>query len=175
MQLKTFKLVEATEEMLDQINGIYLKCRENLFAKRILQWDEQYPNKDYFGECIQYGVLYVLMDGAEMAGHVVLNEWESEEWNAIAWEGSKPLIIHSLMINPQIQGKGLGTEFVKLCEKLAIKEGYKSIRLDAFSGNEKALHLYEKLGYQKRGSVFFSSKPEGHQEYICYEKDLFGE
>jgi RimJ/RimL family protein N-acetyltransferase len=172
MNTKTIMFVEATANILEEINDIYLQCRERLFENGILQWDDQYPNKDYFRGCIENGDLFVLMENRELIGHVVLNEWESEEWKIISWEESKPLVIHSLMINPLLQGKGIGTDFVKLCEEFAIVKGYKSIRLDAFSGNEKAIHLYHKLGYKKRGSVFFTSKPEGHQEYICFEKRL---
>lgn len=172
MHLKLHKLVEANFSMLVEINEIYLKCREHLFENGILQWDDQYPNKEYFRECIENNNLFVLMNDAEIVGHVVLNEWESDEWNNISWEGNKPIIVHSLMINPLIQGKGIGTEFVKQCEELAIERGYKSVRLDAYSGNEKALRLYEKLGYHRKGSVFFTSKPVGYQEYICFEKSL---
>lgn len=165
-------LVEAVYTMLDEVNDIYLNCREHLFSNGILQWDDQYPNKSYFQYCIENHDLFVLVKNKEILGHVVLNEWQSDEWAQIDWLGSNPIVIHSLMINPLYQGKGLGTSFVNACEKYAIEKGYKSVRLDAFSGNEKALQLYKKLGYQERGSVFFKSKPEGHQEYICFEKEL---
>ncbi|MCM3764473.1 GNAT family N-acetyltransferase [Neobacillus niacini] len=168
----TLQLIKASEDMLEQVNEIYLNCRDHLLENGVLQWDDHYPNKEYFQECIEDQVLLVLLEKEKMIGHVVLNDWQSEEWAPIPWTGSRPLVIHSLMINPQVQDKGLGTNFVKLCEHFAVEQGYKSIRLDAFSGNAKATHLYEKLGYQKRGSVFFDSKPEGHQEYICFEKVL---
>lgn len=172
MKLNTVQLIEATPEMLEEVNHIYLRCRENLFQNGILQWDDNYPNSEYFQACIEDKVLFVLMRDEEILGHVVLNEWESEEWSMIPWVGKSPIVIHSLMINPSAQGKGVGAEFVTLCEVFAREQGYKSIRLDAFSGNEKALRLYTKLDYQTRGSVFFTFKPEGHREYICFEKGL---
>ncbi|HYK72998.1 MAG TPA: GNAT family N-acetyltransferase, partial [Pseudoneobacillus sp.] len=159
MHVKSVQLIEATQTMLEEVNEIYLKCRESLFGNGILQWNDQYPNREYFMECIENKVLFVLMDDSKILGHVVLNEWESEEWDMIPWEGSKPIVIHSLMINPLLQGKGMGTDFVKLCENFAKELGYKSVRLDAFSRNEIAIHLYDKLGYQKRGSVIFPFKP----------------
>lgn len=172
MHTQSLEFVEATLADLEEINTIYLKCRENLFANGILQWDDNYPNKEYFQECIEDQCLFVLKRDTEIIGHVVLNEWESDEWERISWEGTNPLIIHSLMINPLVQGKGLGTDFVMQCERFTLAKGYKSIRLDAFSGNERAIHLYQKLGYKEKGSVYFTSKPEGHQEYRCFEKLL---
>jgi RimJ/RimL family protein N-acetyltransferase len=172
MHLKSLEFILATPAMIEEIHTIYLNCRSYLLENRIFQWDENYPNKEYFQACIESKTLYVLIRDTEILGHVVLNEWQSEEWDSISWTGSKPIMIHSLMLNPLIQGKGLGTECVRLCEQIAESKGHDSIRLDAFSKNGKAMYLYEKLGYQKRGSVFFSSKPEGHQEYICFEKEL---
>jgi RimJ/RimL family protein N-acetyltransferase len=172
MNVLTVSFIPATTDMLEQVNDLYLNCREQLFANNILQWDEQYPNKEYFMHCIEEQDLFVLKNDSSILGHVVLNEWQSEEWDMIPWQSTNPIVIHSLMINPNLQGKGTGTRFVQQCEDYAREKGYKSIRLDAFSGNPAAIHLYEKLGYQRRGSVFFTSKPEGHQEYICFEKEL---
>ncbi|ARI78455.1 GNAT family N-acetyltransferase [Halobacillus mangrovi] len=167
-----YKFVKAEIEMLDEINTIYLTCRKTLLKQGILQWDESYPNKAYFDECIENEWLYVLMGNSSILGHVVLSEWQSQEWKVIPWEKENPTVIHSLMISPTLQGKGLGTAFVKLCEAYAMDKGYDSVRLDGFKGNVMALQLYRKLGYKKRGSVFFNSKPIDHQAYICFEKVL---
>ncbi|MGI8314750.1 GNAT family N-acetyltransferase [Halobacillus mangrovi] len=172
MDYLSYKLVKANIEMIEEINKIYLNCRDALLEQGILQWDEFYPNKAYFHECIENEFLNVLMENNSILGHVVLSEWQSEEWKVINWEKKNPTIIHSLMINPLVQGRGLGPVLVKLCEEYAMDNGYDSVRLDAFSNNAKVLYLYKKLGYQKRGSVFFKSKPIGHQEYICFEKGL---
>ncbi|KHE73048.1 hypothetical protein LD39_01380 [Halobacillus sp. BBL2006] len=158
--------------MLEEVHEIYLKCKEDLLKKNILQWDDHYPDKNYFQECIENKVLMAFMEDETILGHVVLSEWQSDEWKVMSWTGIRPIVIHSLMIQPFIQGKGIGTRFVKLCEEYAIDQGYDSIRLDAFAGNAVAIHLYEKLDYQKKGSVYFASKPEGHQEYMCFEKLL---
>ncbi|WP_409253129.1 hypothetical protein V1502_04135 [Bacillus sp. SCS-153A] len=54
----------------------------------------------------------------------------------------------------------------------ARERGYESIRLDAFSGNDRSLKFYERHGYQRLGEVSFLSKPEGHTTYYCYKKKL---
>jgi hypothetical protein len=51
--VKTYELMEATKNMLEEVNDIYLKCRERLFQQGIFQWDDQYPNKEYFQICIE--------------------------------------------------------------------------------------------------------------------------
>ena len=166
------QFVTAKANMLEEINEIYVKCREDLIKHHIYQWDDQYRNMDYFRECIENKTLFVLMEEEKMVGHVVLNEWQTAEWHVIPWKGNKPLVIHSFMIEPSYQGKGTGTYFVDYMETYALARGYDSIRLDAYSGNAQALHLYKKRGYLEKGEIFFKSKPKGHQKYLCMEKVL---
>lgn len=165
-------LHKATLDMLPIINEIYVNSQSQLLEQGILQWDENYPNLDYFTSCIKNQQLFVFIQDERIIGHIVLNEWESDEWEAISWQGNKPIIIHSFMIDPPYQGKGLGRKMIHVCENYAKMNGYQSIRLDAFSGNEQAVKLYSKLDYEKRGSVYFSSKPKGYERYYCMEKSL---
>ncbi len=166
------RIITARINMLEEINEIYLKCRENLIEHNIFQWDDHYPNVGYFQDCIENKVLYALLKGDRILGHVVLNEWQTEEWKTILWSGNNPLIIHSLMIDPSYQGKGIGTIIVHHIEEYALANEYDSIRLDTFSGNPQALKLYKKHGYIEKGEIFFVSKPAGHQKYLCMEKEL---
>ncbi|KAB7668883.1 GNAT family N-acetyltransferase [Bacillus sp. B1-b2] len=165
-------LHKATLDMLPIINDIYVNSQRRLLEQGILQWDGNYPNIDYFTACIKKQQLFVFIRNERITGHVVLNEWESEEWDSIQWQGNKPIIIHSLMIDPRFQGKGLARKMIAACENFAKVKGYGSVRLDAFSGNEQAMKLYSKLEYEKRGSIFYSSKPKGYEEYVCMEKLL---
>ncbi|WP_078546872.1 hypothetical protein [Litchfieldia alkalitelluris] len=60
-QFKMDDIVKAKHSMINEINNLYLACRERLFENDILQWDEQYPNVDYFKECINRQDLYVYL------------------------------------------------------------------------------------------------------------------
>ena len=54
-------------------------------------------------------------------------------------------------------------------ENYAVVNGYTTIRLDAYSGNPRALHFYECRGYQKAGQLFF---PGRELPFYGYEKIL---
>ncbi|MEK4974942.1 GNAT family N-acetyltransferase [Niallia sp. FSL R7-0648] len=166
------RFITARANMLEEVNDIYIKCRENLIKHDIFQWDDHYPNRGYFQDCMENKMLFVLLEEDKIVGHVVLNEWQTEEWQSIPWNGNNPLIIHSLMLNPRYQGKGIGAIMVQHMEEYALAKGYDSIRLDVFSGNPQALKLYKKHGYIEKGEVFFASKPIGYQKYLCMEKEL---
>ncbi|WP_214756634.1 MULTISPECIES: GNAT family N-acetyltransferase [unclassified Exiguobacterium] len=157
---------------VDAIERLYLACKDDLLARQIFQWDDTYPNRAYFEECIKDDSVYIMKDGEELLGVVVLDEWQSPEWEAIDWCHARPLVIHSLMVHPERQGQGSGKAMLRASEQLAKAEGYTSIRLDSFSGNEAACNFYKRHGYVERGSVHFDSKPKGHERYICFEKAL---
>ncbi|WP_047375710.1 GNAT family N-acetyltransferase [Exiguobacterium sp. ZOR0005] len=160
----------ATPSDVNAIEQLYLACKDDLLHRQIFQWDDTYPNRAYFEDCIKEGSVYVMKDGEQLLGIVVLDEWQSSEWNEIEWQGDKPLVIHSLMVHPSQQGKGIGNLVLHASERLAKLQGYNSIRLDSFSGNETACNFYQRHGYVERGSVHFDSKPKGHERYICFEK-----
>ena len=52
-------------------------------------------------------------------------------------------------------------------EKLVLERGLKSIRLDTYSGNPKAMEFYIRLGYTELGAI--DLKPE-KDKYYCFEK-----
>ncbi|MCA1055981.1 GNAT family N-acetyltransferase [Rossellomorea aquimaris] len=172
MSATSLQLGKAESEQLDEITAVYLRSKKDLDDNGLLQWDEKYPSRDYFRQQIQYGDLYCLISDGKILGSVTLNTWQSPEWGAIPWQYDEELVVHALFLDPLQQGKGLGTRFLEKCEEHASDSGYRSIRLDAYARNEAANSLYEKMGYMYRGSVHFTSKPEGHQEYRCYEKAL---
>jgi ribosomal protein S18 acetylase RimI-like enzyme len=79
------------------------------------------------------------------------------------------LIIHRLSVHPEFQGKGVAKEILKFIEACAFENNYSSIRLDAYSGNERALKLYENFGYKKAGQFMY---PKRDLPFYCYEKNI---
>jgi RimJ/RimL family protein N-acetyltransferase len=56
---------------------------------------------------------------------------------------------------------------MKFAESVAEKEGFDTIRLDAFSENPGAVALYERLGYRRAGTVNFRKGA-----FFCLEKQV---
>lgn len=166
------KVIQADQQHLPEVFRMYTRCKESLLHQKIFQWDDDYPNEEYFHNAIIHKEMFLFYGNGQIAGSMVLNEWESEEWASIPWNYSKPLVLHSLFLEPTQQSKGAGAKMLIWAEDFARDRGYESIRLDAFSGNERSLKFYERKGYKRLGEVSFSSKPVGHTTYFCYEKKL---
>lgn len=162
----------AKNEDLESIEQLFIDCKADLLQKGICQWDDNYPNKDYFTSCIEEKELCILRHDEKIVGAVVLNDYQVPEWQNVEWtkENGTYFVIHSLAIHPDYQSGGYGSKLLSFCEVYALDKNYDGIRLDAFSENNTALKFYEKHGYSKKGELIFSFKPEGHQRYFCYEK-----
>ncbi|QOV10037.1 GNAT family N-acetyltransferase [Viridibacillus arvi] len=55
--------------------------------------------------------------------------------------------VDTICINPDFRGKGIGTILLEFSEQLAREKGYKKISLNVETQKEKALKLYERMGY----------------------------
>lgn len=168
------QLIQATPEHLEAAAALMERVKESLIAQGIFQWDEHYPSRDFLHEAISDGNLYIFLADGAMLGSVVLDEWQTPEWDAINWQETElpVLVVHALVIEPRLQGRGYGAALLRACEQLAVENGYGCLRLDVFTGNPVARGLYERHGYQQCGQIQFDSKPIGHQAYLCYEKIL---
>ena len=164
----------ATSEQIDAIEDVVVQCREELAARDIMQWDDQYPNRRFFDGSLAAGQLFVLIEAGDIAGVVVLNEAQAPEWSPVVWQdgAGQALVIHALAVLPASQGRGYGKAILNFCENFAREQGYTSMRLDAFSENAAAVRFYERQGYTLQGKIELLNKPIGHQRYYCYEKCL---
>ncbi|MRN56053.1 GNAT family N-acetyltransferase [Paenibacillus sp. LC-T2] len=135
------------------------------------QWDALYPSKEIISLDIERGTLFVCEDNNAVAGIIVLDENQAEEYKSIQWvqnEGPH-LIMHRLAVDPQVQGKGIARRLIIFAENYAEHNGYKSIRLDTYNKNARALGLYSRLGYDRRGEVNF---PDRAASFPVFEKVL---
>jgi ribosomal protein S18 acetylase RimI-like enzyme len=169
----SLSLVAASERDVDAAFALYRACTAALLERGIRQWDERYPTRATAAEAARRGDLFLLLvaGGGQTAGTVILNALPVPEYAGIIWHAPEPaLVVHTLVIDPGCQGRGLGRAAMLACEAFAWGRGFASVRLDAYPGNPGAIALYERLGYERRGEAVFANKPPGHERYAVYEK-----
>jgi len=168
------KMIEATKDDIDQLDELYKACTSHLFKKGLKQWDQNYPNINIYIDAVNNRYQYIFREEFKLIGSCILDEKQAETWHLVNWKYNnvKILILHALAINPSLQGQGYGQKVLNMCQIYGLDRGYHYMRLDVFSKNQSAIHLYEKNGFIKAGEVYFDFKPEGHQKYLCYEKKL---
>ncbi len=143
-------------------------CVQDLEKRNILQWNQDYPNKDIINIDIFKKNLYLIKYENRCLALVVINEEHDEQWKSIKWSSyvKKPLIVHRLIVHPDYQHMGFGKKMIKFIIEYSIKHNYDSIRFDVFSKNENALNLYNQLNCTKKGEVLF---PNTKDVFYCYE------
>lgn len=82
-----------------------------------------------------------------------IHTWEEKgNWKHPA-EPTEVMVLHTLVIDPEDKGRGLGRRFVRFYEDYARQEGCKCLRLDTNSRNTSARALYKSMGYEEIGCV----------------------
>lgn len=135
-----------------------------------------YPTVDDARAGIKDGALYVIKNDAKIVGTVLLRHRPEEGYENAEWltESSYDniYVIYTLAVHPDFTGLGIGKMLLDQAEKLAEKEGCRSIRLDVAKGNISAESLYKKCGYKYVGTVSLGYEKYGLPWYNLYEKVL---
>ena len=116
-----------------------------------------YPSENSVREMTKTNSQYICMDDGKIIGAFVLNDDPQGNYRKGNWSRNIPegnyMVIHALAIDPQLQGKGLGTDVIRFCVNKAKQCGYQALRLDIVPDNIPARKLYEKNGFLYAGDA----------------------
>jgi GNAT superfamily N-acetyltransferase len=160
---------KANKTDLDNIMKMYKSCVKGMLENGIDQWCDTYPNTEIISEDLNVGTYYVAeMDGTIIGG-VNIDKNQDTTYLALDWEDISDsfLVVHRLGVKEEFWNKKIGKDLMLFTEKLVIEKGMKSIRLDTYSGNPKAMEFYRRLGYTEIGTIDLKPNKE---KYYCYEK-----
>ena len=160
---------KANKTDLDKIMKMYKSCVKGMLENGIDQWDNSYPNAEIISEDLNVGTYYVAEIDGIIIGGVNIDKNQDDTYLALDWEDKSDsfLVVHRLGVKEEFWNKKIGKYLMLFTEKLVIEKGLKSIRLDTYSGNLKAIEFYIRLGYNELGTI--DLKPN-KDKYHCFEK-----
>ena len=82
--------------------------------------------------------------------------------------------LEDLFILPEFQGRGIGSEAIKLLES-TVKQYSESMYIEAAARNERAIRLYRKLGYDCLNTVTIRKDFEPEKFETLHKETLLGE
>ncbi len=142
----------AREEDFDLIYQMMLRAKEKLITEGIFQWGATYPKPEMLLSDLQKGYTSLVFDdsGNKIAFFTYNYLCEDDAHEHVKWlnPGDKWVFLHRLCIDPKYQSAGNGKRIVALFEEM-VAPSVDSIRVDVFSTNQKAIHIYEKYGFQR--------------------------
>ena len=160
----------ATQQDLEAIFQLYLEGIEDMKARGLHQWKwGSYPNEAILKEDVEKRRLYVMEEAGCLLSCLALTEDCDPQYSQVSWRcGCRPAFMHRLVVNPAAQGKGVGRQTMTWVLEEAARTGHDCLRLDTSILNEKAAALYERIGMQQVGQVFFDAP----SPYLCFEKPV---
>ena len=154
---------------LPELMALFRAATRQMDAQGILQWDDIYPDEATIRADIVRGQMRVGTRSGKIAVAFMLELCKEGEYEPADWRYREPdfAVLHRLCVHPDFQGQGVARKAMGYLENEVRSCGRKTIRLDAFSQNPAALHLYESCGYQKAGTIHYRKGL-----FYLYEKDL---
>lgn len=153
--LKIQPIRPATEQDIPTIAALYDRITEReAKGTNYSGWAQgEYPMEWTARELLEAGGLYCMTDqsGKVVASAAYDNRHDSC-YDDVVWGKDIPseqtLCIHTLAIDPDCRGQGLGEAMMRFGFEMAEKLGLKGIRIDTWVENTPALKFYHKLGYR---------------------------
>ena len=160
---------KANKTDLDDIMLMYKSCVKGMLANDIDQWDATYPNTEVITKDLEKQSYYIAEIEGEIIGGINIDKNQDKTYLDIDWKDKSNsfLVVHRLGVKEEFWEKKIGKKLMIFAENMVIEKGLKSIRLDTYSGNPKAMEFYRRLGYRELGSI--NLKPNKN-EYYCFEK-----
>ncbi len=164
-------ITTAQSQDLQKIKQLYTACTLLMHQEGYFNWDEKYPPISKIQADIKARSLFKMTDEEEIKAVITLDEYQSEEYQEIQWEGKNGtvLVVHRLSVHPKHQKQGIARQMMDFAEEWAIQNQYQSIRLDAYQPNQRLQQFYLNRNYKALGHVYLEQRPI---PFICYEKIL---
>ena len=150
---------KATGNDIDAVSGIYARihtAEEN--GEAVIGWQRGvYPERETALAALRRDDLFVMEDSGRPVGAAIVNQIQVDVYSQGSWrhpaEPHEVMVLHTLVIDPETQGKGYGTRFVRFYEDYALEHGCPYLRIDTNERNAAARRLYQRLGYEEIGIV----------------------
>ena len=162
---------QANQIDLNNIMDMYKSCVAGMQKNNIDQWDKSYPNVDIISSDLQAKTYYVSEIEREIVGGINIDKKQDPNYLEIDWNDKTAsfLVVHRLAVKEEFWSQKIGKKLMDFAENLVLEKKLKSIRLDTYSNNPKAINFYKNLGYNQLGAI--NLKPN-KKHYYCFEKLL---
>ena len=105
-----------------------------------------------------------------------INHQQMPAYADVQWSVDVPdeqvMVMHTLTVDPSMNGRGVGAGFLRFYEEYALKNGSHILRIDTNERNRNARRKYAEAGYSERGIIpcVFNGIPD--VQLVCMEKVL---
>ena len=168
----------AIKNDIPRIIDIYSKIfKLEAKGKAYTGWKEDiYPTEETAQDAFVKDELFVLEENGRILAAAKINQEQMPEYAYCHWAYNAPdsevMVIHTLVVDSDFSGYGIGSKFVRFYEELALKRDCHYLRMDTNENNATARALYKKLGYTEQDVIPCVFNGIDGVQLVCLEKKL---
>ena len=172
------QFIKAEEKHIDAIEGIYSRIIDAQEQGRLtVGWQRGvYPTRQTALDALGRGDLFVCVDGGQVAAAAIINRIQVPVYGEVNWlypaGPEEVMVLHTLVVDPLMAGRGYGSAFVAFYEGYGRQSGCPVLRMDTNEKNAAARRLYARLGYREAGIVPCVFNGIKGVRLVCLEKKL---
>ena len=146
---------KATGADIDAVTEIYeLIHTEEEAGRTTTGWKRGvYPTRAVAEAAVQRGDLFVMEAEGRVSAAAIINHAQVDIYAGAPWQYDAPdeqiMVLHTLVVDPRVKGRGLGRAFEAFYERHALEQGYPYLRIDTNARNTAARRLYAHLNYRE--------------------------
>lgn len=152
---------QAKHNEIDACYALVDAARRKMLGLGRKQWTEDYPSRAIIAHDVDECVAFILEEDGRMLayGALVINGEPAYEQLQGRWVSEGLYIaVHRLAVDPVLQGKGIGREFLKQVERYSAQMEIPSIKIDTNMDNREMIGLLSVLGYVVCGTVDYGAR-----------------
>lgn len=134
---------KATPADFDFIYDLHMHPQVNRFLFYEIMSEAEF--KPIFNDLLAQGILYIYEEEGKMIGMFKLVPQQHR--------ASHIIYLGGVAVHPDFGGKGCGQRMVQEIISLGREKGFLRMQLGVSIINTKAIHLYEKAGFEKEGLI----------------------
>lgn len=146
---------KATSADIDAVVEIYaLIHTEEEAGRTTTGWKRGiYPTRAVAEAAVQRDDLFVMEGEGRIVASAIINHIQVDIYANAPWKYDAPdeqiMVLHTLVVDPRVKGRGLGRAFEAFYERYALDQGCPYLRIDTNARNAAARRLYAHLGYRE--------------------------
>lgn len=143
----------------DAAEAIYARVHDAQAAGKLnVGWQRGvYPTRKTVEKAVADGEMYVCEKDGKIVAAAVINQKQVDVYADADWRYAAPdsevWVLHTLAVDPDASGQGIGSGFVRFYEQTAKASGGTVLRMDTNEINARARRLYAHLGFREAAVV----------------------
>ncbi|MDN3583534.1 GNAT family N-acetyltransferase [Mucilaginibacter flavus] len=157
-----YQFEKATINQLDQIWEILQAAINRRKQDGSDQWQDGYPNPAVIKSDIEQGHGYVILNDKDIIAYcaVIVNDEPAYADIKGQWLTNADFVVyHRVAVSEKYLGKGFSKVMLNFIDDYALQNNIYSVKADTNFDNAPMLALFQKMGYQYCGEVFFRGSP----------------